>query len=409
MKTVPSFLFSLPLWLCALVGHAQPIGLTISEERILIPGGLQPFMFQAQDGSGTLVVQGATFPPDYVPATKNAYPGHPATIRSSDNGRTWYQFHPAPNQGIGPIFEGNATQLRDGTTMVLEWIADGPQSNGEFIGKVWESRDNWRTLSGPFEARILLPDAKGGFDDNGKPYGGVNLHRTLIEMPNGDLLSTAYGWFKGDNTPSAYMPNMMKFRSILIRSTDRGRYWTLVGTIAVDPNVGEEGFCEPVLVRLSRGPHEGRLIALLRTGSNKVLTESRYNLIYQSDSDDEGKTWTTPRPLEFQGVDPDLIELRNGILVAGFGWRTPESIQSKGKGFGPQHGNYLAFSFDQGATWTQVTQITSGLTTSYVTVREIEPNRLLLVYDKQWWRDENRSIAMRYIALDPLFEGTVSP
>ena len=125
-------------------------------------------------------------------------------------------------------------------------------------------------------------------------------------MPNGDLIATAYGWFRGDTRPSTYMENMNKFRSLLLRSKDRGRNWSLVSTIAVDPTMGEEGFNEPVLVRLSQGKRAGRFIVLLRTGSNKAKWP---NPIYQTESDDEGKTWSKPRPLAFDGVNPDLIEM----------------------------------------------------------------------------------------------------
>ena len=372
----------------------------VGEEKLLILGGLQPFMLSAQSSPGVLVVQAFTNPPGYTRPPKNSYPGYPATFRSTDFGETWQPWFPSKAQSIGPVFEGCATQLKDGATLILEWIAEGPQSNGEFVGRIWESRDIWKTLAGPFDARIALPEAKGGYDDGGKPYGGVNLHRSLLEMPNGDLLATGYGWFKGDNTPSPYMATMMKFRSILLRSVDRGRHWSLLSTIAVDPLVGEEGFCEPVLLRLSQGVHKGRLIALLRTGSNKVLTDPKFNFIYQTESDDDGKTWTRPHPVPFQGVDPDLIELHNGVLVAGFGWRTPEAMRSQGQELGPNHGIYIGFSFDQGTTWTRITPVYKGRTTSYLTVREVSPNRLLVVYDKEWWGHKDRGIMGRFIDLE---------
>ena len=80
----------------------------------------------------------------------------------------------------------------------------------------------------------------------------------------------------------------------------------------------------------------------------------------------------------------------NGMLVAGFGWRTRES-REKGppdqpRRLGREHGNYVAFSLDQGETWSGVTRVTEQPTTAYVTVREIRPNELFLVYDTgDWW------------------------
>ena len=389
-------------WSSPVAVAGDPIKLTIGPEISVLPGGLQPFMFQSD--RGTLVVQAEMpNPPGYVPPARNAYPGYPGTVRSTDQGRTWERWQPDPNQGIGPIFEGNVASLRDGTILLFEWIGDGPRPGGYFQGNVWESRDDWKTMRGPTASQIHLPQAKGGFDDGGKPYGGVDVHRTLIELPDGDLLATAYCWFKGDDTPSTYMPTMMKFRSIVLRSKDRGLNWNLVGTIAVDPTMGEEGYNEPVMVRISQGRHRGRLIAVMRVGTNKVLTDLNSNLLRQAESDDEGRTWTKPHALAFEGVDPDLIEMQNGVLVAGFGWRTPEATHKRDSGprrIGPKHGNYLAFSLDQGASWIHVTQVTHEPTTSYVTVREVRPGRLLLVYDKGWWDTPDRAIAGRIIDVE---------
>jgi len=46
------------------------------------------------------------------------------------------------------------------------------------------------------------------------------LHRSLIELPNGDLLLTAYGWFQGDEHAFTYRSSMKRFRTILLRSSD---------------------------------------------------------------------------------------------------------------------------------------------------------------------------------------------
>ena len=100
-----------------------------------------------------------------------------------------------------------------------------------------------------------------------------------------------------------------------------------------------------MLVRLTRGSHKGRLICLFRTG--------RENPIYQCDSDDEGRTWTRAYPLSWQysrygrrrdivGTDPDVIEMQDGTLVMSFGHK-PDFRDD---------GNFLAFSTDQGQSWT---------------------------------------------------------
>ena len=126
-------------------------------------------------------------------------------------------------------------------------------------------------------------------------------------------------------------------------------------------------------VNPQHGPNAGRLICQMRTG--------RENPIYQSESDDEGKTWTKAyalrwtfsrfgRQREIAGTDPDLIEMSNGILVMSFGHK-PDYRED---------GNYLAFRLDHGQSWTQVTQISSTATSAYTGVREISPGELYVVY-----------------------------
>lgn len=353
----------------------NPIRVHIGPERIVLREGLQPFLFQTQ--AGRLVVL-AQMP---VPLGTQ-FPGVWGTMVSDDHGESWRAWTQEGIPGGSPFHEGCATQLRDGTILLLQWSARGPEPGGVWISKLWESRDNWESVQGPFDARMVLPEAKGGFDDEGHPVPEVFLHRSLIEMPDGTLLLVAYGWFHGDDTPSTYRPSMKKFRTLLLRSADRGRNWSLVSTVAADPTMGEEGYNEPVLVRVSRGPRAGRLIVHLRTGSNKTF---KHCPIYQAESDDQGRTWTKPHALAWGNVDPDLIEMADGTLVASYGLRTWESRVHLGahppKELGAGHGNWLAFSRDSGETWEPPIQITKEPSSCYTTVREVSPGRLIYVYD----------------------------
>jgi hypothetical protein len=43
-------------------------------------------------------------------------------------------------------------------------------------------------------------------------------------------------------------------------------------------------------------------------------------------------------------------------------------------------GNFLAFSLDQGQSWTQVTRISSAPSMAYTGVREVAPGELFVVY-----------------------------
>lgn len=378
--------------------------LDFGPEQLVIPRGMWPSMFCTT--SGTLIVQGQ-IPEKSLPSERQVSSGAAETRISRDGGKTWTIF-PRPPNSNGINLEGGAVQLSDGTILALDTYITPDAKPDAGLGELYISTDDWHTLQGPEEVHFDLPGPNYNTrDDGGHLYQAERLHRRILELPNGDLLTTVYGVFKGDNTPTSYMHGMMKSRTILVRSHDHGQHWQFVSVVALGSDIGTEGFVEPVLLRLSRGPHAGRLICLMRTGRE----------LRETISDDEGATWTPSKPqvfanldvyrtdlwvdqfrhFKFRGkfldetdpddlrgavVDPDLIELRSGVLVAAFGVRVPQQACWQHPGF-PWNGNYLAFSLDHGETWSNVVRLTSGLVTShYMAVAETPVNnRIYVVYD----------------------------
>jgi len=397
--------------------------LEFTPERLVLAGGLQPSMLVMK--SGAILVQGQ-LPEKPADTPRMHYPYALGTVISRDGGETWTRLPLAPGEN-GVNLEGGIVQLRDGTIVALDTYITKGAKPGEASGQLYTSSDDWRTVQGPLEVPFDLPGAiYPSKDDGGRPHEAQRLHRRIIELPGGDLLTTYYGWLEGDSTPSTYEPRMIKSRVLLARSSDRGRHWRLVSTVAVAPTVGTEGPGEPVLARVSQGPKAGRLICFMRTGRE----------LYEAVSDDTGLTWTPARPRVFANldinrtelwvdmfrrirgrkglldennpdelrgavVDPDLIELRSGLLVAAFGVRIPQ----KGCWVDPRHpwnGNYLAISRDHGATWSNVVQMTSGvMTTHYMAIEETPTdNRIYVTYDLgSWSKGMHRDIHGRYVTI----------
>lgn len=398
---------------------------TFGDEKLVLPGGLQPSMLVTR--TGAVIVQGQ-LPEKPYPSNRMHYPYRLGTVVSRDGAESWTTIPLPPNEN-GVNLEGGITQLRDGTIIALDTYIVPGRTPDQGLGQLYVSRDDWKTVEGPIDAVFDLPDCVyPSKDDGGRPHEAQRLHRRILELPNGDLLTTYYGWKKGDATPSTYEPRMIKTRVLLTRSSDRGRTWKFVSTVAVDPAVGTEGFGEPVLARLSHGPLAGRLICQMRTGRD----------LYEATSDDEGRTWTKAQPRIFAGldiwrtelwvdmfrhlkgkkgpldesnreelpgavVDPELVELRGGLLVAAFGVR----VTQKACWLEPRHpwnGNYLAVSRDGGRTWPNVVRLTSGvLTTHYMAVEEtLTDNRIYVTYDLGGWsRGMYRDIYGRFVTIAP--------
>lgn len=384
------------------------VKLTFGKEVMVLNDGLQPSMLCTR--KGTLIVQSQNSKKP-LPQKRIYYPFAMSTVVSRDGGEHWDEFPLKPGDN-GVDMEGGIIQLKDGTIIALETYVTPGDKPDTGAGLMYTSTDDYKTLQGPFDITFDMPNAEfyGSSDDGGRPHVAMRLHRRILELPDGDLLTTIYGFQKGDDEPSDYQPNMKKSRVMLFRSKNKGKHWNYVSTVAVDRKVGTEGFGEPVIARVSKGPKAGRLICQMRTG---------YEL-YSNHSDDGGKTWTKAKPLVYADldvyktadwaamfkdvkrkgvlvtpdskeligavVDPDLIETRSGILVAAFGLRIPAKLCWTIPTH-PWNGNYLAFSLDHGETWSQVTSLTSGIdTTHYMAVEETpKNNELFVVYDFGHW------------------------
>jgi hypothetical protein len=386
------------------------IKLSFGEERVVLPRGLQPSMLITR--SGAIILQ-AQVPEKPLPSNRMSYPYAMSTRVSRDGGLSWTDI-PLTRGENGLNMEGGILQLRDGTILALDTYITPGERPDQGMGQLYTSHDDWRAVEGPQDVTFDLPGIDWeSKDDGGRPHRAQRLHRRILELPSGDLLTTIYGRMKGDDEPCTYMPAMKKSRVMVARSSDRGRSWTFVATVAADPSVGTEGFGEAVLCRVSKQPHAGRLICMMRTGRE----------LRESVSDDEGVTWSPHAPRVFADlnvcktelwvdmfrdlknakgkpldennpddlrgavVDPDLIELRsNGVLVAAFGVRIPQKFCWR-KPDHPWNGNYLAFSRNNGQTWTTVVRMTSGaLTTHYMAIEETpRDNEIYVTYDLGGW------------------------
>jgi hypothetical protein len=234
--------------------------------------------------------------------------------------------------------------------------------DGVFEVRLARSTDGGKTFKDE-RARLNIPDGTGGSGDDGNYYEPCVDH-AIVRLRDGSLLMSMYGYFKTD---TVLAPNFdpkwrfHKYRTWVMRSTDRGRTWDYRATVAYDPAVGFESFCEPDLLVLPNGD----ILSFMRTGG--CHGGAKYAApLYMNVSKDDGKTWSKPVPIADRGVWPNACRMRNGVLAVTYG--RPD--------------NWLAFSHDDGKTWVgHFCFYRDTGTTSYNSVEEIAPGRLMVVYD----------------------------
>lgn len=137
----------------------------------------------------------------------------------------------------------------------------------------------------------------------------------------GDMRQAADGSLIAGVYPGSYVDDngklVPKSNIFFYRSTNNGHTWHVQGrimykadTLADAKGNKRMGFTEPAFEIL----HDGTFVCVSRTSDGNGIGP-----MYISYSKDMGKTWTTPKAFSANGVLPQLLQLKNGILVLSSG------------------------------------------------------------------------------------------
>jgi len=216
---------------------------------------------------------------------------------------------------------------------------------------------------------------------------GPKFNNSIVKSKDGSLLATAYGIFMEDRRKykkikGCEMYEYVAYRAFLLRSKDNGLTWQYYSTISTWQDV--EHLNPPSTAWTIEGPNE---TSMVRLKDGRLLAYSRSG--GQTYSSDEGKTWTKPisyiletggRSGKFGavGVQPRLLLLSNGVLALAGGGTHQDY---------PGRQNLIMFSLDgKGEKWSHHTLIgepTKPNHTGYPDIVEVEPGKLLYVYDEE--------------------------
>lgn len=260
--------------------------------------------------------------------------GH-VELFSPDGGASW--FEEGKDQGYRPCPEKlRSAVLSDGTQVRISRPSDAfpGERREEFVRRGFSVEDlpDGRIHVGH---RLVMERKKAGQDR----WESRDL-RSGEELPFVALIHGADLQFRGCVLPDDTIVQQVygntvaggPYRAWVLRSEDGGETWEMV-PMAYDGGV--HPFNESSLLYLP----EGRIIAMVRTasGSKSIPEEEKY--LWQTHSDDGGKTWSEPKKTGMWGYPAHLLMLRNGAVLCSYGHRRPP------------YGIRACFSYDGGRTW----------------------------------------------------------
>ncbi len=327
---------------------------------------------------------------------------------SRDNGKTWELAETPPAGPPGGLLLPNGDRLSVESPVALK-VEDlkMPKPIGESI-------QNWSGTKRYFYLASEMPTERQGVYFKRLPAGqteAVSEHATVDDakavkysleglvpvMWSGRMHVAADGSIIGGIYPSYRLRDDgsldPKIGVGFYRSTDGGRVWKLHGRIpyqfdakADAKGAGREGFTEPNFEILA----DGTYLCILRT------SDVGNGPMYFSTSRDQGVTWTTPKAFTQSGVLPQLLQLKNGVVVLTSG----------------RPGVQLRFNVDGiGTNWTEPLEFFdyahADLHTScgYTSLLETGPDRFLMVYSDFLFKNQageiRKAIKVREIIVIP--------
>ncbi len=299
---------------------------------------------------------------------------------STDGGKRWSTPYSLGN------FANQCLSLPDGSLRRIPYYIypHPPGQRREFATDLTDVRPGGAYQTKPFGARIT------GFarDVALRATGAAAMNFTGTSVAVGDeWLTTIYGCWQ-DEIELGWRHNLL-----VLSTNDHGLSWRYVSTISthhdtpdVSPVEGQqpEGPCEASLAMLD----DGELLCVYRVGNAEKWP---YRC---ARSRDGGRTWGTPQVMSGIGrVEPSLCRLSSGVLALSGGrpglklW-----LSDDGKGGSWQPFDILAHHNETSPPeWRMAAD--GSQTTAYTELVEVEPNRLLYIYDRCpfGWRSAERN------------------
>lgn len=283
-------------------------------------------------------------------------------MRSNDNGETWTW----PRTVLdGPIDDRDAGVLEtaSGSLLVTTFTSLAYEAglNKAVADGSWpkERLDAWLSVHNRINAdertaelgQWMIRSTDGGITWSARYPSIVNSPHGPIQLADGRLLYAGKELWTGEK------------RIGVCESKDDGQTWTWLAEIpAREGDDATNSYHELHAVETT----DGKLIVHIRNHNKANAGET-----LQTESEDGGKTWTTPHSIGVWGLPSFLTRLRDGRLLMSYGHRRPP------------FGNQARVSEDGGKTWSEPVTISgdgAGGDLGYPSTVELEDGSLLTVW-----------------------------
>lgn len=289
-------------------------------------------------------------------------------MRSDDDGTTWTW----PRTLLdGPIDDRDAGVLETakGTLLVTTFTSLAYETHG--LNAAIEAKQNGAKNAWPEErlsrwlaAHHRIPEQRrleelgqwmirstdGGITWSKRYSSIVNSPHGPIQLSDGRLLYAGKELWTGDK------------RVGVCHSTDDGQSWQWLAEIPTREMDASKNYHELHAVETA----SGRIVVHIRNHNRANAGET-----LQCESDDGGKSWSTPHSIGVWGLPSFLTRLRDGRLLMSYGYRRPP------------FGNQARWSDDDGATWSEPLTICgdgAGGDLGYPSTVQLEDDSLLTVW-----------------------------
>ena len=291
--------------------------------------------------------------------------GKTALYKSYDGGRTW---------SIPSVINDTYLDDRDagilslgGKKLLVTWFSHPAkvylEQYGEHLRKVWPGS------AGVLEAYPDIPEEEGRggsfvriSEDGGNTWG--ETVRIPVSAPHGpNRLRDGRLIYLGK---ALYTDALPAGAVAAYESWDEGKTWDLLSILDFPAGTKPDNFHEPHVAELPGG----RLIGMIRAQGPEV---AHGFTMYETHSDDGGRTWSPMVSLGVSGSPPHLLLHSSGAVICSFGRREEP------------FGERALVSYDNGATWPEeyVLCETAPCDLGYPATVELDDGSLLTVYYQQ--------------------------